>query len=91
MKLTIKGKEIELKYSIRSLLMYENMTDKSFSSTTMTDLVVFFYCVVISSSQDYSYTFDEFIDYIDENPTIISEFAEWLKNTVDTNNNIKKK
>ncbi len=71
--------------------MYENMTDKSFSSTTMTDMIVFMYCVVISSSKDYSLTFDEFIDCLDENPTALSEFAEWLQNVVNSNNNFKKK
>lgn len=71
--------------------MYENMTDKSFSSTTMTDMIVFMYCVVISSSKDYSLTFDEFIDCLDENPTALSDFAEWLQNVVNSNNNFKKK
>ena len=91
MKLNIKDKEIELKYSIRALLMYENMTDKTFStSTLLTDMVVFMYCVVISSSKDYSLSFDEFIDYLDENPNAIQEFAEWLKNNVNSNNNFTK-
>jgi hypothetical protein len=91
MKLNIKDKEIELKYSIRALLMYENMTDKTFStSTLLTDMIVFMYCVVISSSKDYSLSFDEFIDYLDENPNAIQEFAEWLKNNVNSNNNFTK-
>ena len=91
MKLKIKDKEIELKYSIRALLMYENMTDKTFStSTLLTDMIVFMYCVVISSSKDYSLSFDEFIDYLDENPNVIQEFAEWLKNNVNSNNNFTK-
>jgi len=91
MKLNIKDKEIELKYSIRALLMYENMTDKTFStSTLLTDMVVFMYCVVISSSKDYSLSFDDFIDFLDENPDAIQEFAEWLKNNVNSNNNFTK-
>lgn len=91
MKLNIKDKEIELKYSIRALLMYENMTDKTFStSTLLTDMIVFMYCVVISSSKDYSLSFDDFIDYLDENPNAIQEFAEWLKNNVNSNNNFTK-
>lgn len=91
MKLNIKDKEIELKYSIRALLMYENMTDKTFStSTLLTDMIVFMYCVVISSSKDYSLSFDDFIDFLDENPDAIQEFAEWLKNNVNSNNNFTK-
>lgn len=91
MKLNIKDKEIELKYSIRALLMYENMTEKTFStSTLLTDMIVFMYCIVISSSKDYSLSFDDFIDYLDENPNAIQEFAEWLKNNVNSNNNFTK-
>jgi hypothetical protein len=91
MKLNIKDKEIELKYSIRALLMYENMTDKTLStSTLLTDMIVFMYCVVISSSKDYSLSFDDFIDFLDENPDAIQEFAEWLKNNVNSNNNFTK-
>lgn len=91
MKITIKEKEIELKYSIRSLIMYENMTDKTLSvSNSLTDMIVFMYCVVISSSKDYSLTFDEFIDFLDENMDFIAQFSEWLQNNINTNNNIRK-
>lgn len=91
MKITIKEKEIELKYSIRSLIMYENMTDKTLSvSNSLTDMLVFMYCVVITSSKDYSLTFDEFIDFLDENMDFIAQFSEWLQNNINTNNNIRK-
>lgn len=91
MKITIKEKEIELKYSIRSLIMYENMTDKTLSvSNSLTDMILFMYCVVITSSKDYSLTFDEFIDFLDENTQFIPEFSEWLQNNINTNNNIRK-
>lgn len=91
MKIKIKEKEIELKYSIRSLIMYENMTDKTLSvSNSLTDMLVFMYCVVITSSKDYSLTFDEFIDFLDENMDFIAQFSEWLQNNINTNNNIRK-
>jgi len=90
MKLTIKGKEIELKYSIRSLIMFENMAEKSFAPETLTDIITFMYCVVVSSSKDYSLTFDDFIDFLDENPDVIKDFGDWLQSSANSNENFKK-
>lgn len=90
MKITIKDKEIELKYTMRSMLMYENITDKTFMPNTMTDIVTYMYCVVLSSTKDYSLSFDDFLDYIDENVGVINEFSQWLTDIVAVHNNLKK-
>jgi hypothetical protein len=90
MKVTINDKEIELKYTLRSMLMYENITDKTFNPSTMSDVITFMYCIVVASSKDYSLKFDDFIDWLDENPNIINEFGEWIQ-TVAQNNNVFKK
>jgi hypothetical protein len=76
MKITIKDKDIELKNTLRSMIMYENITEKSFNPETVTDIITYMYCVVVASSNDYTLTFDEFINYVDENPTIFDEFGE---------------
>lgn len=90
MKITINNKEIELKYSIRAMLMYENMTDKTLNPTGLTDVITFMFCVVVASSKDYSLQFDDFIDYLDENPDVISQFSEWLKTSATNNETFKK-
>lgn len=90
MKITINDKEIELKYTLRSMLMYENITDKTFNPSTMSDVITFMYCIVVASSKDYSLKFDDFIDWLDDNPNIINEFGEWIQ-TVAQNNNVFKK
>lgn len=90
MKVTINDKEIELKYTLRSMLMYENITDKTFNPSTMSDVITFMYCIVVASSKDYTIKFDDFIDWLDDNPNIINEFGEWIQ-TVAQNNNVFKK
>lgn len=90
MKITINDKEIELKYTMRSMMLYENITEKSFTPSTMTDLITFMYCIVVSSSKDYSLKFDDFIDYLDENPAVLNEFSEWIVNIISANDNLKK-
>ena len=38
-----------------------------------------------------SITFDEFIDYLDENPSVINEFGDWIQDIIKTQNSFKKK
>ena len=90
MTITINEKTIELKYSLRAMLMYENMTDKTFNPSTLTDVITYMYCVVVSSSKDYSIKFDDFIDVLDSDPSIITKFTEWLNTVVKSNEIFKK-
>ena len=86
MKVTIKQQEVELRYSMRALFQYENITGQSFNPKTLQDFCTFFYCVLVSSNKDLDLTFDEFVDYLDEDPSKMSDFASWL-NSVMMNNN----
>lgn len=85
MKVTIKEQEITLKYSMRALFQYENITGQSFNPKTLQDFCTFFYCVLCSSNKDLDLTFDEFVDYLDEDPSKMNEFAEWLSKTMQKN------
>jgi len=52
MKINIKGKEVELKYSLRALMMYENIENKTFQPTSLQNIMTFFYVIVVASSKD---------------------------------------
>lgn len=86
MKVTIKEQEITLKYSMRSLFLYEQKSGESFSPRNLEQYCLYFYCVVMSSNRDLDLTFDDFIDFLDEDPSKITEFAEWLSNVMMKNN-----
>ena len=86
MKVRIKEQEVELRYSMRSLFMFERVANKNFNPTTIEDFCTFFYCVVCSSNKDLDLTFDEFVDYLDEDPSKMNEFAEWLSKTMQKSN-----
>lgn len=90
MQITLNKKKITLKYTLRAMMMYENMTQKSFSPNTITDVITFMYCVVVASSKDYSLTFDQFIDYIDEHPETMTKFAEWIQDTSNVQADLSK-
>ena len=93
MKIKIQEKEIELKKTFRSYIIFESITDKIFAPKTMSDVVTYFYSVVLASDRNLELTFDEFIDWLDENEDALNDFEQWLTkiNEVDSQFNAKKK
>lgn len=85
MKITFNKKKYELKYSFRALMIYENITNKSFKPESLTDIITFFYSVLLSTARTEPIQFDDFIDYLDEHPELISEFSNWLLETIALN------
>jgi hypothetical protein len=90
MIVTIKKKKIELRYTLRAMMMFENVASKTFSPEGITDIMTFFYCIVLCSGKDYSLSFDDFIDYLDDNPEKLTEFSEWLTQVITNENYLKK-
>ena len=64
--MTIKGQDYKLKYTLRALFIYEQITGKAFELKTITDEYLFFYCVLMANNPDSSLTFEELIEAIDE-------------------------
>lgn len=91
MKITIKDKEIELRYTIRSMMIYENIMGKSFSPDGLSEIIIYFYSTVLASSKDTSISYDDFIDWFDQNPEALNDFSEWLNSNVKVLGDIRKK
>ena len=85
MDIEIKGKEVKLKYSFRSLMVYEQILGKTFEPKGILEILTFMYSVIITSDKELQFTYDEFLDMIDENPGLIKEFSEWLTGAVQRN------
>jgi len=95
MTLKINDKDVELKIKTRTYMLYENITNKSFEPTTMTDIINFLYCVILTSSKDYDYKYNDLLDYLDENPMVLPQFCNWLeeeykRQTMMTNDSVVK-
>lgn len=90
MKITIGDKEISLKNSFRSMIMYENIMDSTFNPKGVTEVLVFFYCVILSSAKGIELTYDEFLDWLDDNPSEINNFSSWLTQVNKVQEHIKK-
>lgn len=78
MKITINNKEIELKNKLRSILIYEQIAGKTFNPSTMTDMILYFYSVVLANEPKLELDFMEFMDMLDEKPELFKDFNEWL-------------
>ena len=102
MKLTIKGKEIELKYTIRAIIIFEKIANKPFQTNSVTDIYLFLYSIILANDTTPNLTFDELINMCDDNPAIIRDFNQFLQDeykkqaifdnneTADTQENKKK-
>jgi len=91
MDITINGKNVTLKKTFRSVIAYEQAMGKSFNPQTITETVMYFYCVIIASDQSVEITFDEFLNWLDENPTAIKDFTDWLIKQTEIESKLTKK
>lgn len=98
MKINIKGKELELHYSMRIHILYENIMNQSLSAVqgNTTSLVVLMYCAIMASIQkvrmNLTVSYDEFMDWLDEQkPDIFGEFSKWFAESVEVYSGVKLK
>lgn len=78
MKVRYDDHEYELKYSFRALMIFENITNKSFNPTTLSDIIIFFYSVLLSSAKPAVIEFDRFVELLDREPELLQQFSEWI-------------
>lgn len=85
MKIKIENQELELHYSFRMALMYEQIQNKSidFANLKMEDIVVLFFAAVVSTLQynkiANTMKYEDFLNWIDDNggEKILIEFTNW--------------
>ena len=89
MKLKINNEEIELVYSFRSSVYFEQIAGKNIDFTNLTaqDLITLFYSVVIASLQKAKkpvITMLDFLDVIDEcgGDKCLFEFSNWYVDVI---------
>lgn len=89
MQITIKGKEYNVKYTIRALFIFEQITGKHFMIETLLDNYVFFYSMILAnnSNSDSILTFDEFLDAIDEDKELVNQLSQ-IVNDYQTKDNL---
>lgn len=82
----INGKQVQLRWTNRAQIVFENITGHSMSmydkNKPYTEALMSFWSFIVGSNNGKEdILFDEFIDTIDEKPWLLTEFAEWSEKT----------
>lgn len=96
MKVTLKEKQVELHYSFRMMMMYEQIQGKSldFQNITLQDLVILFYTAVVSTLQynklGIGMQYEDFLNWLDDNggEQLLVDFSNWYVEQVQLQNNM---
>lgn len=75
----INGKDYKVKYNLRAMFVFEEITGKAFQIETLLDNYIFIYSCIISVKDNPEIDFNEFIDYCSEHDEVIEEFTEIIK------------
>jgi len=78
MELTIKDKQYTIKYTLRALFIYEQITGKAFKLETLTDQYLFSYSLILANIPDIEMSFDDFITECDLNPELITSMQQFI-------------
>lgn len=82
MEVTIKGKAYKIRYTLRALFIYENITGKSFNVTTTMEQFLFYYSILLANNPDMKMDLEEFIDACEPDEPgskkILQAFADLL-------------
>ena len=86
----INGKEYKIKYGIRAMLIAEQITQKPFSLDNMNEQLVFLYSCLLAANNELTMSYEEFLDAIDEDMSIIIRFGQYLAEQKKKEKNILK-
>ena len=86
----INGKEYKIKYGIRAMLISEQITQKPFSLDNMNEQLVFLYSCLLAADNELTMSYEEFLDAVDDDLSIIIRFGQYLSEQQKKEKNILK-
>lgn len=88
--ITINSKDYIIKQSFRTFMLFEEQTGKSIASadiTSFADTFKLLYCSLKACNRNtFNFSFDEFIDVIDEQPEILTKFTDFVESESNISN-----
>lgn len=76
MDITINGKQYRVKYTIRALFIFEQITGKPFEIKTLLDNYIFFYSMILANNPDNVLDWEEFLDALDGDKELLSQLSK---------------
>ena len=90
MKIKVKGNEYEVKSNVKSMIVFEGITEKPFEIKTVTDFYKYCYAMLYANNNENIPEFDEFLDWFDDEE-IVEKFNEVMQGKPSLNDESKKK
>lgn len=78
-EIEINGKNYKLKYTIRSLFIWEQITGKSFKIDNMLDNYLFFYSMILANNPDNILSWDDYINAMDDDPMLFKRMTDIIE------------
>lgn len=83
MNIKIDGKDYKVKYTVRALFIFEQITGRNFELRSTLDNYTFFYSMILANNEDFP-TWDDFLDAVDNDPgmvkSLLNVIAEYGNN-----------
>lgn len=76
MDITINGKRYKVKYTIRALFIFEQITGKPFEIKTLLDNYIFFYSMILANNPDNVLDWEEFLDALDGDKELMVQLTK---------------
>ena len=77
MTINYQGQEITLKFSFRADMLFESATGHSFTGANESEWLQYFFCNIVAIAKNDGLKFDDFLEWISENPNVFYDFLEW--------------
>nr|DAS08210.1 MAG TPA: hypothetical protein [Caudoviricetes sp.]DAX54342.1 MAG TPA: hypothetical protein [Caudoviricetes sp.] len=86
-KMVVLGKKFTVDFTMRALIKYQQLTNKSFNPLNWKELFIpkslsqlskLFYCCAVTTIPNFEFTYELFMKVLDDHPMKFVEFAQWL-------------
>ena len=78
MEIQIKGTAYNIRYTIRAMFVFEQITGKIFRLENLTDYYLFYYSLLVANNSDLQMTFEDFIE-----PALVIQLQEFLSKEME--------
>lgn len=83
---TINGAEYTVRKATRAYFYFEEITGKPFSLETMLDNYLFIYCILLACNPDTPLQWDDFMDAVDRDDSLITDINSILTDAAKVEN-----
>jgi len=77
MTINYNNQEITLRFSFRADMLFESATGHSFSGANESEWLQYMFCNIVAVTKNDGLKFDDFLEWISENPTVFYDYLEW--------------